>query len=173
MILLHLIVLACSAPDDTLPFSSGELAVRGGVLLPAGSLYRLFDPVAQGGASLSMAHWGTVLTRLDIAYARMDGVEPMHYVLCAAGYDWRPGRAPLELGASLGVFYVRNGASADTAWLSKDGETEFGLCLRAATPVWRGARWTLRAEAQLQQAFTNPDPSLFAWLGASVSWRAW
>lgn len=173
VILLLLIARMCSAPNDTVPFSSGELALRGGLLLPQRDLGEVFDPAPQTGASLAMNHWGAVRTRLDFAYARLTGVDPLHFALMAAGYDWRPRGVPLELGASLGIFYVWNRESPDTAWLSKDGETEFGLCIRGAFPVWNRGPWSLRAEAQLQEAFTNPEFSLFAWMGVSLAWRAW
>lgn len=177
MILPALIVLACSAPTDTVPFSSGEVAVRGGALLPAGSLDRLFDPAAQGGASLSMAHWGPVRTRLDAAYGHLDGADPLHYALGAAGYDWRVAGLPLELGASLAIFYVQASSTMEMETggerLTEDGETEFGTTLRASALLLERGAWSVRAELQVQIAFTEPHLSVFGWSGLSLGWRAW
>lgn len=168
-----MIVGLCASASDTIPFSSGEVAVRGGGLWPIGSLSRIFDPTAQVGASLAMSHWGDVRSRLDLSYARLEGRDELHYLLGGAGFDWRPARLPLEAGASLGLFFVQDDPNPDKPRLTDGGETEFGLVLRLGAPVWTRGPWTLRAEAQWQEAFTAPRASALAWTGLSLSRRAW
>jgi len=172
---LPLILFAglCTGPNDTIPFASGEIALRAGALWPVGSLSRLFDPTAQIGASLDMSHWKSVRSRLDLSYAHLDGEDALHYLFGAAGFDWRPGGFPLEAGASLGLFYVKDEPEPGTQRLSDGGETEFGIGLRLGAPVWRTGPWTLRLEAQWQEAFTRPHASALAWTGLSFSRRAW
>lgn len=173
MLLILFLARFCAGPNDTIPFASGECALRAGGLWPVGSLSRLFDPTAQLGASLDMAHWKSIRSRLDIAYARLTGSDPLHYVFGGAGFDWRPGNFPLEAGASLGLFFVKDEPEQDNVRLSDGGETEFGIGLRASAPVWRSGPWTLRLEAQWQEAFTDPHASAFAWTGLSLARRAW
>lgn len=172
--LLTLLIAAVSASEgDTLPFATGEIALRGGLLVPAGSLSRLFDPAPRLGASLATSHWGSVRSRLDIDYARLDGDSPLHFVHGAAGFDWAPRPFPVELGASLSLFWVKDDPHPGQTRLSDGGETEFGIDLRAALPAWRRGPWTLRLEARLEEAFTSPTPSTLLWSGVSLARRAW
>lgn len=171
MLLTLLIARLASATSDTIPFSSGEIAIRGGVLVPIGSLSDLFAPAPRAGASLVMAHWGHVLSRLDLDYAHLDGAEPLHYVHGAAGFEWRPG--PLELGASLALLYVKNTPDPDDPRLSDGGETEFGFDVRASAPFWRSGPWTARLEARWEEALTSPNASALANFGFSLSRSAW
>lgn len=173
VLVIHLLASLVCGSRDTIPFSSGELAVRGGLLQPVGSLGRLVDPAAQVGLSLAMAHWGTVRTRLDLAYARLEGTVPLHFVLAGAGYDWSPSSLPLETGMSLGLFHIRNEPDPQHPRLADGGETEFGLCLRGAVPLWKSGSWTVRLEAQGQQAFTRPRSSVLGWFGLSAARRVW
>lgn len=166
-----LLVRLASGTSDTIPLSSGEVAIRGGALLPLGSLSNLFDPAPQFGASLWMSHWGAIVSRLDLDYAHLDGNEALHHLHGAAGFDWRPG--PLEVGASLALFYVKIESDSDAVRLSEGGETEFGIDLRAAIPVWRRGPWCARIEGRWEEAFTRPSASAFAWAGLSISRRAW
>lgn len=170
---LLLLAGLASEPADTIPFSTGEIAIRGGWLQPVGTLADLYEPAAQGGVSLVMAHWASVRTRLDLSYARLGGSDPLRFVLAAAGYDWRPDALSLELGASLGLFHVRSDPDPRKPRLADGGESEFGFCARVGTPVWIAGPWVVRIEGQWLQAFTNPHPSAFAWGGLSVGRRAW
>ena len=162
-----------TADADTLPFSSGNIAVRVGGLFPLASLSEHFNPTVRAGCSLDMADWKSVRTRLDLAYTRLPGEDPMQYLFGAAGFDWRPEALPLEAGASLGLFYVRDKPDPGEPRLDDDGETEFGFALRAAAPVWTRGDWSVRLEAQWEEAFTRPVWSGFAWFGISLSRRAW
>lgn len=171
MLSILLFASLASGPSDTIPFSAGELGIRGGTLLPLGSLSRLFDPAAQVGLSLSMSHWGTIVSRLDLDYAHLDGEDAMHTLHGAAGFDWRP--FPLEIGASLALFYVKVEPKPGAVRLSDGGETEFGCDLRAALPIWRAGPWTARLEARWEEAFTAPRASAFVWGGLSLTRRAW
>jgi hypothetical protein len=159
---------------DTVPFATGEVGVRAGAVLPLGSLARHYDPAGRIGARLSIAHWNSVFTRIDLEYANLDGsTGETKYFLGTTGFEWRPPQVRLEGSAGLGLFYVRTKPDPAHPRLDADGESEFGLVLRAAWRVWERDPWTVRLEGSWEDAFTRPQASTFAGIGVSVSRRAW
>lgn len=159
---------------DTVPFATGEVGVRAGALLPLGSLARHYDPAPRVGARLSMAHWNSVSTRVDLEYSGLDGsAGETKFLLGTAGFEWRPPEVRLEASAALGLFYVRTEPDPVHPRLDADGESEFGLVLGAAWRAWESGPWTVRLEGSWECAFTRPEASTFAGIGVSVSRRAW
>ncbi len=170
--MLWLFFLLLAGPADTVPFADGSLALRAGAIFPAGSLARHYDPAASFGASLSMAYWKDVRTRLDANYAHLKGDVELNVLRGAAGFDWHPAPLPLELGISLALFYVRD--DPDSIPRQIDGaESEFGLTGRLAIPLWRRNPWALRLETEGEFAFTRPHGSAFVQTGLSLSRRIW
>ena len=171
---LWFLLLLFGAAADTIPFSSGEVAVRAGGLWPLGSLSRHYDPTLRGGASLTMTHWGTVFSRADLAYAHLSGDVSESFLYGSAGFDWHPANVPVEPGVSLVLVRVASTHPDPAVPRQIDGgETEFGLTFRTAVPVWRHGPWTVRLEGQWDEVFTRPHASAFAWAGLSLARRAW
>ena len=173
--LLHAILpLLLGAPSpDAVPFAHAWADLRGGPVLAAGSLDAQYPSAARIGGTLRFSHWTDLRSRLDLSWHRFDGQLPMHVLTGGAGFDWMPTQAlPVELGASLGLFYVRSKRDS-VPHLNDDGETEFGMLLRVDVPVWERGDWSLRLQWQQDVAWTKPHASVFAWPSLGISRRLW
>jgi hypothetical protein len=171
-VLSLLLAIAGSASGDTIPFANAWGSVQAGFITGAGSLHSGYPATPRIGASLRFSHWNSLRSRLDIAYTHFDGRFPLHFLFGAAGFDASPLPLPLELGASLALFYVRSQPDS-LPRLNDDGETEFGYSLRVGFPTAQLATWTVRPFAQLDIAWTLPHSSAFPSVGVSLERRLW
>jgi len=175
VLLLHGLfsVFLASQGADTLPFEHAWGDLRLGPVVAAGSLRRDFPATARLGGTLRFSHWKDLRSRLDLSWHHFDGTLPAHVLTGGAGFDWTPtDRLPLELGASLALFYVRS-HSGSKRHLTDGGETEFGNLLRVAIPVWSQGNWSLDLQWQGELAWTSPKVSAFGWASLGLSRRLW
>lgn len=167
-----LLALAGTEPGDTIPLAHAWGSLQAGAIASVGSLHDDYPISPRLGAVLRFSHWNGMRSRLDLAYTRFRGPSPLHFLFGAAGFDWALPRIPLEIGASLGLFYVRSRPDS-LPHLNDDGETEFGASVRISVPLWSRASWSVRAFAQCDQAWTLPHATLLPGLGLGLERRLW
>jgi len=167
-----LLALSSFGHDDTIAFAHAWGSLQVGGISTVGSLYDDYPLSPRLGATLRFSHWNAVRSRLDLAYTRFSGTVPLHFLFGAAGFDWSLPRIPLELGASLGLFYVRSFPDS-IPHLNDDGETEFGASVRVTVPLWNREPWSLYAFAQYDRAWTLPHATVLPGLGLGLEHRLW
>jgi len=167
-----LLALSSFGPDDTIPLAHAWGSVQVGAISPAGSLHDDYPISPRLGAVLRFSHWNSMRSRLELAYTRFRGPSPLHFLFGAAGFDWSLPRLPLEVGASLGLFYVRS-LPDSLPRLNDDGETEFGASVRIGIPLWERAPWSLRAFVQYDRAWTLPHATVLPGVGIGLERRLW